>query len=159
VAPGLYEVSFGFYPAAGTPRLRRSPPLVQLLVNGEVALTAAHNPHAITHATSAPANGGHPALTAGGGSLGGAATPGSGARTPYSGMVASPGLERATSTTGELPCYRELSCWLWHSDLLPAEDKKRLGSAVLRQGVPWRGRQACTGLVSLAARVHRCEVM
>ncbi|PNH03656.1 hypothetical protein TSOC_010260 [Tetrabaena socialis] len=90
VSPGLYEVSFGFYPAGGGPRARRAaPPHIQLLVNGEVALTALANPHAVQHAP-------------GGG--GGAATPNgsSGARSPRMGSAApgSPGMERATSTTG-----------------------------------------------------------
>ncbi|KXZ50641.1 hypothetical protein GPECTOR_15g325 [Gonium pectorale] len=92
VAPGLYEVYFGFYPAAGASRKGRAPPLIQLLINGEVAMVAVNNPSAIQAGSGGAA-----------GAYIGAASP-AGARSPRTGTssIASgpPGMERATSTTG-----------------------------------------------------------
>lgn len=126
VAPGLYEVSFGFYPAPGAPRVRRSMPLVQLLVNGEVALTAVQNPHAIQHA---PGGGGGGASGGGGGYGGGLASPSasvaSGTRSPRMGSYNSPGVgghERATSTTG-LVASNVTGVTTWDVLLLPAKAK------------------------------------
>ncbi|GLI62651.1 hypothetical protein VaNZ11_005299 [Volvox africanus] len=102
VSPGLYEVSLGFYAATGATRAKRSPPVIQLLVNGEVALTP-----------NTMANSG--AGGAGGYSFGGAASPGNGARPP-------PGQERGTSTTG-LVSSPVTGMTAWDVVLLPAKAK------------------------------------
>ena len=107
VAPGLYELSFGFYPATGAPRLRRSPPLIQVLVNGEVALTALNNPNAIQNP----------------GAGGGAASPsGSSMRMGAGGNLGSPGHDRATSTTG-LVSSPVAGMTAWDVLMLPAKAK------------------------------------
>ncbi|GLC55872.1 hypothetical protein PLESTB_001038300 [Pleodorina starrii] len=104
VSPGLYEVSLGFYTASGASRTKRSPPVIQVLVNGEVALTAQNNPNA---AAAAGAAGGA------GYSYGGAASP---AGKP------SPGADRGTSTTG-LVSSPVTGMTAWDVLLLPAKAK------------------------------------
>ncbi|GFR46717.1 hypothetical protein Agub_g8340 [Astrephomene gubernaculifera] len=116
ITPGLYEVSFGFYSASGAPKLRRSPPLIQVLVNGEVALTALHNPNAVQHGAG---GGGGGALSSVHTSYSGAASPS--LRGPGSG-AASPGLERATSTTG-LNSSPVTGLTTWDVLMLPAKAK------------------------------------
>ncbi|GIL69541.1 hypothetical protein Vretimale_13635 [Volvox reticuliferus] len=101
VSPGLYEVSLGFYAATGATRAKRSPPLIQVLVNGEVALT----PN-----TMANSGGGG----AGGYSFGGAASP--------PGARPTPGQERGTSTTG-LVSSPATGMTAWDVLLLPAKAK------------------------------------
>ncbi|GLC46051.1 hypothetical protein PLESTM_001819700 [Pleodorina starrii] len=107
VSPGLYEVSLGFYTASGASRTKRSPPVIQVLVNGEVALTAQNNPNAAAAAAAAGAAGGA------GYSYGGAASP---AGKP------SPGADRGTSTTG-LMSSPVTGMTAWDVLLLPAKAK------------------------------------
>ncbi|KAG2452969.1 hypothetical protein HYH02_002306 [Chlamydomonas schloesseri] len=113
VAPGLYEVSFGFYPATGAPRLRRTPPLIQLLVNGEVALTGVFNPTTIQHGS-------------GGSALPGNRSPRLGSASSTAGgssLALSPGMDnRATSTTG-LTSSPVTGMTAWDVLTLPAKAK------------------------------------
>ncbi|KAG2483934.1 hypothetical protein HYH03_017254 [Edaphochlamys debaryana] len=115
VAPGLYEVCFGFYPASGASRRPRSPPIIHLLVNGEVALTSVLNPSAVAHQ-----------ILTGGGAAGGGG--GVGANAAYGGTMSgtasprSPAIERATSTTG-LVSSNVTGITTWDVLALPAKAK------------------------------------
>ncbi len=109
VSPGLYEVSLGFYVATGAQRMRRAPPVIQVLVNGEVALTAVNNPNAIINPGAGGAGTGAPGY-----SYGGAVSP--------SGKPGQGGPDRATSTTG-LVSSPVTGMTAWDVLLLPAKAK------------------------------------